>query len=419
VPVTGGPPDQGADAGLLRAVSCLFPPDACRIGVAVSGGGDSMALLHLLHRAAAQRGFALSAVTVDHRLRPESAAEAAGVAAFCASLGVAHDTLVWDHGPIPGNLMDQARRARIALMADWAQARGIGHIALGHTADDQAETFLMGLARASGLDGLSGMRHLWHEAGVWWGRPLLDQSRAQLRAYLGRQAIGWIDDPTNDDIRRERTRARRALAALAPLGITADRLAITCANLAMAQSTLQDATHKAANEVARECCGALDIDRAGLAGLPQELRRRLLITAIRWMNGAAKPLREDKLAVLQGALSAGRDATLGGVRFRPQGGQIKVTREARAVMGPVPVGGVWDHRWQVVGPAVPDARIAALGADGLRQCPDWRRHGPREALIVSPALWLDRRLIAAPLAGLGPEWQASLGPTFTSFILSH
>ena len=104
-----------------------------------------------------QAGLRVEAVTVDHRLRAESAAEAAGVAAACAELGVPHQVRVWDHGPVTGNLMDAARRARMALIGDWAQdARASAHVALGHTRDDQAETLLMGLARRAGIDGLCG-----------------------------------------------------------------------------------------------------------------------------------------------------------------------------------------------------------------------------------------------------------------------
>ncbi|MGL5009349.1 MAG: tRNA lysidine(34) synthetase, partial [Paracoccaceae bacterium] len=108
------------------------------IGVAVSGGSDSLAALLLLV-AAGQR---VRAVTVDHGLRAEAADEAAFVGRICAGLGVGHDVVVWAHEAVGGNLMDQARRARYALLADWAQRAGIGQVVLGHTADDPAETFL-------------------------------------------------------------------------------------------------------------------------------------------------------------------------------------------------------------------------------------------------------------------------------------
>lgn len=412
------------DAALLEAVRHTFdrarsdPAAPFRIGVAVSGGGDSLALLHLLHLVAPDAGYDLHAVTVDHGLRPEAAAEAAQVADFCAGLGLPHDTLRWS-GPQPtGNLMDQARRARLDLIAGWARARGIGHVALGHTADDRAESFLMNLARASGLDGLSGMRAVWAEAGVIWHRPLLGQTRAALRDYLRGQGIGWIDDPSNDNDRFTRVKARRALSALAPLGITVERLSGTIDNLAIVRATLTDVTAQFARGI-REESGALVLPRDLWAGWPEEIRRRLLICAIRWMNGASYPPRAAQIAALAAALDLGRDATLAGVRFRARGDHVLITREARATMPPVVWGMTWDHRWQVQGPGGESLHIAALGAEGLRQCPDWRQKGPREALIVSPAVWQKDRLIAAPLARNEPEWGATLGPSFGMFILAH
>ncbi|WP_149141062.1 tRNA lysidine(34) synthetase TilS [Gemmobacter caeruleus] len=405
---------------VAQAIAKARPDPAAPLplGVAVSGGGDSVALLHLLHRLPPRAGLALHVVTVDHGLRPESAAEAAGVAAFCAGLGLPHVTLQW-HGPAPtGNLMDQARRARATLIADWARARGLYDVALGHTADDDAESFLMNLGRAAGLEGLSGMRPQWQDQGIRWHRPLLGVTRAELRAWLRRQGIGWIDDPGNDNDRFTRVKARRALAALAPLGITVDRLADSIAHLAAARGVVQAATHRAA-DCLTESAGALSVARADWVALPAELRRRLLVAMTLWMGGGGYPPRAAQVARLDLALDQGRDATLAGLRFRPRAGRIAITREARAAMGPVAPGGIWDHRWQVTGPFAPGQTIAALGASGLAQCADWRAHGPREALIVTPAVWQGARLIAAPLARPDPLWQAQLRPDFGMFILAH
>jgi tRNA(Ile)-lysidine synthase len=118
-----------------------------RLGIAVSGGGDSIALMHLLHRIASDEGVALFAATVDHGLRAESADEARTVAKQAAALGIPHDTLRWQGWDGAGNLQDHARQARYALLKEWAKRNDISAIALGHPADDQAETLLMRLAR--------------------------------------------------------------------------------------------------------------------------------------------------------------------------------------------------------------------------------------------------------------------------------
>ena len=398
------PVDGARLVGLIRDSL----PAGETIGIAVSGGGDSTALLHL----AVQAGLRVEAVTVDHRLRAGSADEAEAVARVCLGLGVAHAVRVWDHGPdVPGNLMDAARRARLALIADWARGRGIQHVALGHTRDDQAETVLMGLARAAGVAGLSGMRRRWSEGGVTFHRPLLDAGREELRDWLHAQDLPWVDDPTNDNPRFTRVKARRVLAALAPLGITAEGLAEVAGHLASAQDVVAAQVRLAARRHVIEVAGALQFAQA-LWAEPPELRRQVVGAAIGWLSGAPYTPRAHDLARLIGAMAAGRDATLQGCRAR----QGWLLREARALGGPVSVGQVWDGRWTVKGAT---GEVRALGADGLRQCPDWRALGiPRQVLEVTPGVWQGDRLVAAPSAGFGPA-TATCAPEFHASLLSH
>ncbi|WP_114967069.1 tRNA lysidine(34) synthetase TilS, partial [Alkalilacustris brevis] len=187
--------------------------DAPGLGVAVSGGGDSVALLLLVADWAAARGVRLRAVTVDHGLREGAAQEAEAVARLCAELGIGHDILRWQGWDGQGNLQDAARRARQGLIAGWARDHGLAAVALGHTRDDQAETVLMRLARGAGVDGLSGMAPLRLAVGLAWLRPLLDVGRAELRALLRARGVPWAEDPSNEDARFQRVRARRALEA--------------------------------------------------------------------------------------------------------------------------------------------------------------------------------------------------------------
>lgn len=374
------------------------------IGIALSGGGDSTALLHLALRA----GFRVEAVTVDHRLRPESAAEAASAGVACARLGVRHEVRVWDHGPVKGNLMDAARRARMGLIGDWARERGIGVVALGHTRDDVAETVLMGLARSAGIAGLSGMRPAWDEGGVRLLRPLLGAGREELRDWLRAEGIAWVDDPTNDNDRFTRIKARRALAALTPLGITGARLAEVAGHLASVQEALAARVAEVAARWLRIEAGALRID-PGLWQEPVEVRRQVLLGSLDWLSGAEYSPRAAEVERLGLAMAAGRDATLAGCRAR----KGWLMREPRAVGALVPVGALWDGRWRVTGP---EAQVRALGAEGLAQVKDWRKSGvPREVLVVSPAVWQDETLLAAPVAGLSAEWQAKLDRPFHLF----
>jgi len=397
VPVDGEP--------LVGLIRDSFPAGVT-IGVALSGGGDSTALLHLCLRA----GFRVEAVTVDHRLRAESAAEAAMVAEGCRRLGIAHEVRVWDHGEVRGNLMDAARRARMGLIRDWAASRGISTVALGHTRDDQAETVLMGLGRGAGLAGLSGMRREWEEGRLWFYRPLLAVGREELRDWLRAHGIGWIDDPTNENERFTRVKARKALAALAPLGITAERLAGVAGHLARAQATLDLMVAAVSESLVEEQAGALRLDK-GFHEQPVEVKRQVVLACLAWLSGGDYPPRADAVRQLMSAMDAGRDATLAGCRFR----RGWLMREPRAVGGPVPVGQLWDGRWIVTGP---DAQVRALGAEGLAQVKDWRNSTlPREVLLVSPAVWRGDTLLAAPLAAFSADWQAKLDRPFHLFGL--
>lgn len=419
-----GGPASDLETRLLNEVAQSYAwrdPVPQVVGVMVSGGGDSMALLHLMHRAGALRGWRVEAITVDHGLRAEAAAEAAMVAQVCAGLGIAHQVSIWDHGDITGNLMDQARRARYRLVADWAHQRGITDVVLGHTADDQAETFLMGLARKAGLDGLSGMRVAWPEHGIGWLRPLLSVTREELRQYLRGQGLAWVEDPSNDDEGFTRVKARRALAALRPLGITATKLAAVSDNLDMARAAIGWQLGNTAQMAAQTAAGTLCFSRDAYLKLPMEIQRRLLIAALRWVAGVAYPPRESGLMAVQWAIAVQKDATLGGVRFRSKGDAISVLREAKAISGlETPTDQLWDNRWQLSGPHAANLTIRALGAEGLRACKDWRATGhSRDALLVSPAIWQDQTLIAAPLAGFSNGWCANCSPSFASFVLSH
>lgn len=407
----------GGDLPLLSAIPRIFndnPPGP--FAVAVSGGGDSLVLLHLAYQAFPAL---VRAVTVDHGLRAESAQEAADVAAFCAARRIPHQTLCWQ-GPGPsGNLMDQARRARLRLIAEWAGGQGIADVLLGHTADDQAETFVMNLARAAGLDGLSGLRPVFLAEGVRFHRPLLGTSRAALRQFLRAEGITWVDDPSNDDDRFTRARVRKVLAALAPLGLDAGTIARSARNLAQVRGGLQAELAEFARARVVEQAGALFLPVGALAELSVEKQRRLMIAALRWIGGADHPPRETGLDQLRARLAAGQGATLAGVRLAFGRAGLTLTREPRAVQPAVPQGALWDGRWRLGGPMLAKATLAALGAEGLKHCPDWRLHGPRAALIVSPALWQEGRLIAAPLAGLNPAYRATLSQGFAEFILSH
>ncbi|WBL32631.1 tRNA lysidine(34) synthetase TilS [Sinirhodobacter sp. HNIBRBA609] len=396
------------DAWLYQWADAAITPhprfSADTIGVAVSGGSDSMATLMLLADA-----HPVEAVTVDHGLRPEAADEARFVAQVCAERGIPHTILRWQGPEGSGNLMDQARRARFQLIGAWAQTRGIAQVALGHTRDDQAETFLMRLAREAGLEGLSGMRARFEAEDILWLRPFLLIGRDDLRDYLSRQGIGWIEDPSNENERFDRVKARKALRALRPLGITSEKLSNVVSHLAVAESALVLEVHDYARRHVAEVGGDVLIAAEPFRRAPHEIQRRLIVAALRWVSGADYAPRARKVADFLLDWRERPDRTLHGCRIRVSDAEIRITREARAVAGlRVPVGTPWD-RWRLEGPAAEGQEIAALGAQGLKLCPNWRESGlPRVSLLASPAVWQGERLVSAPLAGLESGWKARI-----------
>jgi tRNA(Ile)-lysidine synthase len=283
-----------------------------RLGVAVSGGPDSLALLILAAAALPE----VEAATVDHGLRPESASEAEQVADICRRLGVPHATLPVALSAQPaGNLQARARKRRYRALSNWAIQRDIPLLATAHHVNDQAETVLMRLLRGSGVAGLAGTRRSSLAAtqpatgrSVRLVRPLLDWPREELASTVAAAGLSAVDDPANADERFDRTRIR-ALLRDNPW-IAPERLAASAAHLLDAEDALEwMAGELFAERRRRQPNGAIELDAKGL---PRELQRRLLIEAFACLK-ADDDLPGPKLARLLDGLRAGSGGTLNGV----------------------------------------------------------------------------------------------------------
>jgi tRNA(Ile)-lysidine synthase len=312
---------------IKAALSALIPDaDTASFAVAVSGGGDSMALLHLLHEACPGR---VNALTVDHGLRAESEQEAAQVAQWCAALHVPHVTLPWVHGAITGNVQAQARVARYALMRDWCEAQRVPYLLTGHNRDDVVETLLMRLARGAGVRGLGTMpavRPLSPQVTLL--RPLLDMSHAMLLDILRARNQPWIEDPSNQNSIYDRVKMRQLLASglLDP-----DRLAHSANALASANEALDWAMDRVFAEQAFAEAGVVTFrSRDDLLALPRELIRRLLLKAMEQARGPALPPRQEEIERLLAMLASAqwRGCTLGKCQFTPAGTGFQVKSEA-------------------------------------------------------------------------------------------
>jgi tRNA(Ile)-lysidine synthase len=250
-------------------------------------------------------------------------------------LGVPHEVLRWD-GSGRGNLQERAREARRRLLGGWARQNSAAVVLLGHTADDQAETVLMRLARGSGVDGLSGMPAFFEAEGTRWSRPFLGLGREELRDWLRGRGVGWVDDPSNEDPRFDRVRARAMLDRLSELGLTRDRLVRTAGHMARARVSLEDAARGRAARIVQEDGADLlmpvsllrEFDQSDLAG-------RILAAALQWVGGSERRPRWESLRRLATVAAAGRGATLAGCLIRPEGDLVRIAPESGRAMVPM------------------------------------------------------------------------------------
>jgi tRNA(Ile)-lysidine synthase len=301
--------------------------------LAVSGGPDSTALLFLAARwrKARKRGPKLLAVTVDHGLRQEAAAEARQVARLARKLGVPHRTLRWTGAKPTSGLQEKARAMRYRLLAEAAAKAGASHILTAHTLDDQAETVLMRLLRGSGPAGLAGMARETRLGVPMLTRPFLDIPKARLVATLHKAKIPFADDPSNRDPRFTRVRMRELLPALAAEGLGAKRLALLARRLRRAEAALEAAVDTAAEGPRGNWSagGRIEIDARHFAALPSEVGLRLLSRAVT-IAGNEGPVELAKLEALQAAMMAKKPV---GVRFRRTlaGAMVTLTPEGLTV----------------------------------------------------------------------------------------
>jgi tRNA(Ile)-lysidine synthase len=383
-----------------------------RIALAVSGGPDSLALLHLAHQL--RDGDALRpeiiVLTVDHGLRANSRDEAHVVGVLAAQLGFDHAILDWRPSEHPkAGLQQAAREARYGLMAEYCHAQNIPALVTAHQLEDQAETMLMRLARGSGLDGLAAIPERSHWAGLAILRPLLSVPKARLVATLRAAGIDWVEDPTNADTRYERARIRAAGEAMEALGLAPEALARSARRLARAREALDRTTE---NFLASHCvtsdAGYCTLNIEALLAAPEEIALRTLGSVIEVVGARNATLNLAKLESLLASIKQrpATSQTLGGCRLQLLERGLGVFREARRSSMPIVVlapGGrtLWDNRFSVA--LAPDApgpvTVKAVG-EGLPKARradfPWLASVPLQARVALPACWREGELLSIP-----------------------
>ena len=401
-----------------KLLSCLggFPLTA----LAVSGGGDSMALMHLAARWAGRQPEAprLHVLSVDHRLRPEAAREAAFVCERAAALGLPCTVLHWQGDKPSSGIQAAARAARYALLGGWCAEHGAA-LVTAHTIEDQAETLLMRLARGSGVDGLSAMaaRRTLDIDGtqVPHLRPLLSVPRPRLRATLQALGVDWIEDPSNQDTTFERVRLRQALAACPDLHLPAEALALSAERIARARAAL-DAWRDdiIIRHASLSPYGHVEMPAAWLEGLPDEIALRVLARLITLTGHGGRPSLADLERLLMWLKSARDKArTLAGAHIEQRGESLLIGREpgrlstTAALTGETPEV-VWDGRFRITAQDVRrPLRICALA----RSTPPSgfpRRPADLPGFVWDslPVICAGETAVCAPLIG----WKARKAP---------
>lgn len=397
---------DGELAGLFTAIGGLGA-----VGLAVSGGPDSTALMHLYARwsdtARAPRALVL---TINHGLRPESQTEVAAVADAARRLGLSCETLRWEGAKPATGIQEAARDARRRLLAEAASKHRLDAILTAHTQDDQAETLLMRLARGSGLDGLAGISERNEFDGVAFLRPLLGIAKARLVATLNASSIAYVSDPSNSNPRFERSRLRSAALMLDALGLTAESLALSARRLGRARRALDELTDqfaRAAVEVSALGVATLDLDR--LDGMPDEIAVRLVQRLVAATGGDAEPASlakiEEMAQWLTQAESAGRTLARCEIKIvRTNRGRSaiflrEIGRELPAGASLMPGGSLdWDGRFRIrlaersTSAHVRPGATLSLGAD-----PALRALARTPGFDAAPLVLRDTTLLGTPL----------------------
>lgn len=298
--------------------------------LAVSGGPDSTALMHLA-AAWRPRELPMWVASVDHGLRAGSRDVAEAVVTQAARLDLSGRVLIWAGTKPCSGLQAQAREARYELLEAFCREVGASHLVLGHTLDDQAETVLMRLAAGSGLRGVAGMRAETDRLGLTLVRPLLDVRKEALAALCTREGWSFVADPANDDGRFARARWRRLLPALAAEGLTPERIGRLAARAARTEAALADAAASVETQAALPSApGTLGFDAAALLSSPDEIALRVLADALATLC----PSVPSRLQRLEDLLSALQDARRNGqvLRRTLQGCTVALDRRGRLVL---------------------------------------------------------------------------------------
>ncbi|MEC9077357.1 MAG: tRNA lysidine(34) synthetase TilS [Pseudomonadota bacterium] len=385
-------------------MSDLGPFEPCpHIAVALSGGSDSTAMLYLLRDWSEVCEAKITALIVDHKLRPNSTDEALLIQKKTQELGVECYILTWTDTKPSGGIQAAAREARYNLLGKWCLNHGVLHLLVGHTKDDQKETVFMRSMHGSGEFGLAGMAA---QRQMGWGRiirPCLRFSGASLRRYLQEKGLAWIEDPSNLDTRFERVRIRREL------NNRVDYEELDNASLTAIRGAIERKTSKfLAGAAMIFNTGYATVESEALLSLPSDIAQRVLGNLCAAIGGSLYLPRRAKSLTLLTQLGAGKfpGRTLHGCYLIQKNGQLVIFREwRRCITQRIPADCVskWDSRFSFRLPPIPGVSVGPLGdfyslikSTDVKNIPV-----PRPAIMALPAFFRGKTLLAVPHLDFG------------------
>jgi len=326
------------------------------LGLAVSGGSDSMALLYLSAIWRQRTGNEIKAVSVDHGLRNDSSNDVVFVQGIAKANKISHFSLKSeiDIKNLQGNIQDNARKVRYDLLSEWAKKEGIKVILLGHTLDDQEENLLIRFFRGSGVDGLASIEEKQLKKKILWFRPLLGYRREYLRSFLKENSKKWIEDPSNDNDRFKRVKVRKLLPNLKELGLIKKRFAETAEHMRRASEVLRaTAVNETKGMIKITEIGEVKLDVTKFLNNFEDTRLRILSGLISWFSGNFYKPRFSQLENLHKLISNKKEipgVALGGAIFEKRGSFLKINREFSAIKTSKNIKStkvLWDNRWHL------------------------------------------------------------------------
>lgn len=368
--------------------------------IALSGGADSLALTLLMQDYVAQHGGRISALTVDHRLRVESAEEAQHVGAMMRARCIDHHILTPAHDDASNNLQEAARNWRYAALSDYCRSYGILHCLVAHNTGDNRETTQHNITRGDTADGASGMRSVRNLNGVRFLRPLLTVERSELEDFLRSKNAEWIEDPSNQNQKFARVQTRQMLQQNPTERTSLDAIIATERTARMARD--HALAYAAMSCVTIHPLGFADIDLVAWRALDTALATQLLADCITTISGTTtRPRGSDTLRLADALRSNFSKRTLQHCELTLYGDHVRIAREFARVAGPITLSGSgemrWDERFTIhyMLPAGTHYTLAALDISGLKQAKaNWG--SAADVPPATPAVWHLDELVHLP-----------------------